>query len=609
MKKRFIYLLSLFGLILTVFVVQKPLFMFYNRTFARDCSASDYLEAMLHGLSLDATTTGYFMLLPWLALSVSFFFSRINMRKIMSPYFIIIALFMSVIFVADTSLYAFWNFKLDAMALFYLDSPADAIASTSITYIVLRILAVLLLSGLYAWLLLKITPAALPPVRKLWHKLAAIPAMIVAGLLLFAVIRGGFTASTANIGRAYFSDKQFLNHSAVNPVFSFIYSLNISEDFSEQFNFFPEDKRSELFEGLYPKGGETTVRLLTTDRPNIVIVLLESFAGNFLKAFGGDPDITPNLNRLTEEGVFFTDFYSGSFRTDRGIVCAFSGYPGLPTTSIMKLPAKIRTLPSIAERLNEAGYNSDFLYGGDIDFTNMKGYFIGSGYRKITADKDFSLKERNEHAWGVNDGVTFDRLYNAIVERTDSLWHTGFLTLSSHEPFIVPYNRREDRLTNAFAYTDECVGQFIDRLKRTPAWDNLLIILLSDHGYCYPETLAGRDPDFFHTPMLWLGGAVAQPSKINITAGQTDLAATLLGQLNLPHDDFAFSRDIFSTSYSHPFVFFSFNNGFGFKDSTGVSVYDNHPDEIILDQPNHSIERVEKGKAILQTLYDDLGKR
>jgi phosphoglycerol transferase MdoB-like AlkP superfamily enzyme len=609
MTRRLLFLPAMFGMILATFVLQKPAFMLYNRSFAHDCSAGDRLAVMMHGLALDATMTGYFMIVPWLTLFVGFFMKRINMRKILLPYFILAATLSAIVFVTDASLYSFWNFKLDATALLYLDSPEEALASTSGMYIASRILVVALLSGLYTWLFAKITPAALPPVQKLWNRLAAIPVMLLAGFALFGIIRGGFRASTANTGRAYFSDNQFLNHSAINPVFNFMYSLNISEDFSGQFNFFPEQKRSELFDGLYPKGGETTVKLLTTTRPNIVIILLESFAANFMETFGGKPEITPNMNRLAEEGILFTNFYSGSFRTDRGIVCALSGHPGLPTASIMKLPAKSRSLPSIAGTLNRAGYVSDFLYGGDIDFTNMKGYFIGSGYGKITADRDFSRKERNEHAWGVNDKVTFDRLFDDISKRTDTLWHTGFLTLSSHEPFIVPYHRLDNRLTNAFAYTDECIGTFVDRLKQTPAWDNLLIVMLADHGYCYPETLTGHDPDFFHTPMLWLGGAVAQPAKVSIAAAQTDLAATLLGQLNLPHDDFLFSRDIFSSAYTYPFVFFAFNNGFGFKDNEGISVYDNHPDRVIFDAPTPAAERVEKGKTILQTLYSDLGKR
>ncbi|MDR0725942.1 MAG: sulfatase-like hydrolase/transferase [Prevotellaceae bacterium] len=608
MKKRFQYLLSLFGLILAIFVLQKPLFMLYNRTFSSSCSAGDYLTVILHGLKLDLTVTGYFMSIPWLGLLLCTLFHRMNPRKILLPYFIIIALFTAVVVVVDASLYSFWNFKLDAMALFYLDSPSGAMASVSSMFIILRIFAVLLLAGLYSWLFVKITPAAFPPVKTATGKLRGILAMVVVGFVLFAFIRGGFKESTANAGRVYFSDNQFLNHSAVNPVFSFVYSLNISEDFAKQFDFFPEDERRANFEGLYPKEGETCVRLLKTERPNIVIILLESFSGNFIEPLGGEPGVTPNINRLSEEGIFFTQFYSNSFRTDRGIVSTLSGYPGLPTTSVMKLPAKSRNLPSIAKSLGKAGYKSGFLYGGDIDFTNMKSYFWGTGYHKIVSDTDFTLKEQHTHAWGVNDDITFDYLYNEICERKDSLWHIGFLTLSSHEPFTVPYNRFENRIVNAFAYTDECAGRFIDKLKKTPTWDNLLIILLADHGYCYPAgTLTVREPDYFHTPMLWLGGAITQPLKVNKPVNQTDLAATLLGQLNLPHDDFAFSRDVFSSSYTYPFVFFSFNNGFGFKDSTGVSVYDNHPDKAILEQPEHSPERIKKGKTILQTLYDDLG--
>jgi phosphoglycerol transferase MdoB-like AlkP superfamily enzyme len=609
MKKRYQYLLSLSGLTLTVFVFQKPLFMMCNRTFAHDCSVSDYLMVVLHGLKLDTTVAGYIMLVPWLGLLVSIFFSRMNLQKILLPYYIIIALFTAVVFVTDTALYGFWNFKLDAMVLFYLDSLSNAMASISFWYIAVRVVIILFLCGLYSWLFLKITPASFPSVRNVKNKLTGVLTMFLIGFILFAFIRGGFKASTANAGRVYFSSNQFLNHSAVNPVFSFMYSLNISENFSEQFDFFSEDERQAVFDGLYPKEGETCVRLLKAERPNIVIVLLESFAGNFIETLGGEPGVTPNINRLSEEGILFTQFYSNSFRTDRGIVSALSGFPGLPTTSVMKLPAKSRSLPSIAKSLSRAGYKTDFLYGGDINFTSMKSYFWGTGYQKITSDKNFSLKEQRTHAWGVNDDITFNYLYNEICERKDSLWHTGFLTLSSHEPFTVPYRRLEDNVTNAFAYTDECIGQFIYKLKKTSAWNNLLIIFLADHGCCYPATVTTHDAVFFHTPMLWLGGAVAEPLKVDKPVNQTDLAATLLGQLNLPHDDFEFSRDVFSTSYDYPFVFFTFNNGFGFRDSTGVSIYDNHPDRVIFEEPAPNPERVEKGKAILQTLYNDLGMK
>lgn len=606
MKKRFIYIGGLFCLLMLIFALQKPVFMLYNDTFAKECSLKDFLQVVLQGTKLDSTMAGYLITIPFLFVLASIWFPKFNLQKVLIPYYALIALLMSAIFIVDMTLYEFWDFKLDTTVFFYLDSPADAFASVSFGFILVRVLFILGLSALFFWLFMKVTPQKLEPVRK---RILQSGIMVLIGGVIFILIRGGVTESTSNVGRVYFSKNQFLNHSAVNPCFSLFYSLGKSEDFASQFNFYPEEKRAELFDGLYPKGGETTLQLLNTKRPNILIIQLESFTGNFIEALGGEPDVTSNLARYIKEGVFFTRCYANSFRSDRGTVCNFSGYLGLPTTSVMKIPAKSQTLASIANSLSKAGYATDFLYGGDIDFTNMQSYFRGTGYQDITSDKDFSLKEQHTHAWGVNDDITFEYLYNVIKDRKDTLWHTGFFTLSSHDPFIVPYHRLDNKITNAIAYTDDCLGKFLDKLKQTPAWENLLIICIADHGYCYPKTVSKHDPVFFHIPMLWLGGAVKQPMQIDKIVNQADMAATLLGQLDLPYDDFPFSRNVFSSSYTYPFAFSTFNNGLAFRDSTGISVYDNDADMIILEEPSTSPQRIEKGKAILQTLYDDLGKR
>lgn len=187
--------------------------------------------------------------------------------------------------------------------------------------------------------------------------------------------------------------------------------------------------------------------------------------------------------------------------------------------------------------------------------------------------------------------------------------HTAFLTLSSHEPFEVPYHRLEDKIPNAFAYTDECLGKFVDRLKQTPAWKDLLVICLPDHGFYYPREGSNAMPRFYHIPLLWLGGAVKQPMQVDKIMNQTDLAATLLGQLGLEHTAFTFSRNVLGSDYKYPFAFYSFNNGFSFRDSTGVTVFDNNSGSILFDEPEADESRLDKGKAILQTVYDDLGNR
>mgnify|MGYP000637621289 FL=1 len=608
MKKRIAYISLYFFTVLLIFILQKPLFMLYNGSIEKGFGFADYMQVMVHGASLDAATAGYLTAFPFLLVLISIWFRKFPLKKILYGYYILAAALISIIFVVDMALYTFWGFKLDASVFLYIDSPKEALASVSVGFILLRVLAILLLIALNSWVLLKITPSVLTATRK---RIAGTAGMLLLGGVLFVIIRGGVTESTSNIGQVYFSNEPFLNHSAVNPDFSLLSSMGKSQDFASEFNFFDEEKRAALFDGLYPTtDGDSIIQVLNTKRPNILIILMEGFGGAFVEPLGGLPDVTPHFNRLSKEGVFFTNCYANSFRTDRGTVCTFSGYLGLPTASVMKIPAKSRTLPAIAEGLSKAGYKTDFLYGGDINFTNMKSYLLSTGYQRLIANTDFSLAEQTSNAWGVNDDITFEYLYNQLRNRKEEgPWHTAFLTLSSHEPFEVPYHRLEDKIPNAFAYTDECLGKFIDRLKQTPAWKDLLVICLPDHGFYYPREGSNAMPRFYHIPLLWLGGAVKQPMQVDKIMNQTDLAATLLGQLGLEHTAFTFSRNVLGSDYKYPFAFYSFNNGFSFRDSTGVTVFDNNSGSILFDEPEADESRLDKGKAILQTVYDDLGNR
>ena len=608
MKKRIAYISLYFFTVLLIFILQKPLFMLYNGSIEKGFGFADYMQVMIHGASLDAATAGYLTAFPFLLVLISIWFRKFPLKKILYGYYILAAALISIIFVVDMALYTFWGFKLDASVFLYIDSPKEALASVSVGFILLRVLAILLLIALNSWVLLKITPSVLTATRK---RIAGTAGMLLLGGVLFIIIRGGVTESTSNIGQVYFSNEPFLNHSAVNPDFSLLSSMGKSQDFASEFNFFDEEKRAALFDGLYPTtDGDSIIQVLNTKRPNILIILMEGFGGAFVEPLGGLPDVTPHFNRLSKEGVFFTNCYANSFRTDRGTVCTFSGYLGLPTASVMKIPAKSRTLPAIAEGLSKVGYKTDFLYGGDINFTNMKSYLLSTGYQRLTANTDFSLAEQTSNAWGVNDDITFEYLYNQLRNRKEEgPWHTAFLTLSSHEPFEVPYHRLEDKIPNAFAYTDECLGKFIDRLKQTPAWKDLLVICLPDHGFYYPREGSNAMPRFYHIPLLWLGGAVKQPMQVDKIMNQTDLAATLLGQLGLEHTAFTFSRNVLGSDYKYPFAFYSFNNGFSFRDSTGVTVFDNNSGSILFDEPEADESRLDKGKAILHTVYDDLGNR
>lgn len=615
MKQRFAWLIKLYLALLAIFVTQKAAFMWIDKPAGAHYSVADCISVMAHGLLLDIPVTGYLIALPLLAAIASVWIARrIRLRAVATAYYVVVALCASVMFVADLSLYPFWKFKLDATIFYYTDSPKDALASVSAGYVALRLAVIAAYGALLLWVLRAVTPRQLEPMAGLKGKAAATLLMIGAAAPLAVSIRGGLGESTANIGKVYFSEDEYLNHAAINPCFSMLASIGKAEDYAAEFDYFGENERARLFDGLYAPTETDTVRLLNTERPNVVVILMESFGGQFVEAVSGRKDIAPNYNRLAREGVIFTNCYSNSFRTDRGTVSALSGYPSFPTQSVMKLPMKSRTLPCLAASLNAQGYRSSFIYGGDINFTNMQSYLRTGGYGSITSDVDFSADERKDNPWGANDDVTFARLEQMIASQGRGPWHICFLTLSSHEPFEVPYKRLDEKIPNAFAYTDHCLGQFVERLRKSPAWRNLLIVCLPDHGFQYPSDITHEQ--HHHNSMLWIGGAVRQHRVVSTLMNQSDMPATLLGQLRIPHKEYTFSRDVFSTDYKYPFAFFTFKEGFGFADSTGHTVYGIISDKINEDSARNSkpseaetAVRVNRGKAILQSIYDDLGRR
>lgn len=609
MKKRVLFLFACFITFILVFALQKPVFMLYNHASGGGLSISDYLQVMVHGLQLDATVAGYLTVIPLLLTLLSVWIPGRYITFILKGYFFIVACIISLIFVVDIALYPYWGFRLDATPLFYLQSPSDALASAPASTLILQTLVFVVYTYGIFWALKRFVLPLMPEqyVKKMFSNSVQ---LVLLGGILFIPIRGGVTTSTANVGMVYFSKNQFLNHSAINPCFSFLASLSKQQDFAAQYNYFSESKRSKIFKKLTNQPqGDSIPELLTTKNPNIILILMESFSANAIEVLGGEAGVTPNINRLSKEGILFSNMYANSFRTDRGIVAVLNGYLAQPTTSIMKYPAKSQTLPSIAKSLQKKGYTSDMLYGGDINFTNMQSYFFSSGYSKVTADRDFPLKSRLSK-WGANDDITFAHLYQSMTDnsRKEPFFST-FLTLSSHEPFEVPYNRLKDPYLNSVAFTDSCLGDFIDKLKKLPLWNNTLIVLVSDHGFRYPASVKEHDPKRYHIPMLWLGGAIKEPRVIANYGNQTDLAATLLYQLDLPHKEFTFSNNMVD-SLQPAYAFYSYNNGFGFIDTTGVSVYDCESEKPLIIKPEAGNEiRLNNGKALLQTLYDDLGSR
>ena len=287
---------------------------------------------------------------------------------------------------ADTSLYPFWGFKLDASCLQYLESPNEMAASVSAIYMIIRFLAfavtTIVIYGGYRNIAPPQHRTATPPkyVSLILH-LIAIPVIIIG-------IRGGLDDSATNIGQVYFSQNQFLNHSAVNPVFNFLDSIDSLDSSNISYDFMSDEACEKITSELFNTESIDVDTLLNTTTPNIIVILMESCGGQFTE-LSGRSDITPHLNRLANEGIYFTNCYANSWRTDRGTLCTYSRYPSFPTISVMKLPAKSRSLPCLARSLRDTkGYATHYLYGGDINFTNMRSYLIGGDFEQLTWKAD-----------------------------------------------------------------------------------------------------------------------------------------------------------------------------------------------------------------------------
>ena len=622
MKKRIAALFATFALWTVLFVLQKPVFLLMYAD-----SLADVFPVIFHGLPLDLSVAGYMTTVPALALTVSSLpFSCLHgeraariFRYILLAWTATASIIVALAFVANLALYGYWRFPLDATPIFFIaTSPADAMASIvwwqgllgiGVTAFV-AVGTFILFKKLYRYFGKELFTAR--PHKAEWL------AMVLLTALLFLPIRGGVTVSAMNTGKAYFSENQTLNHAAVNPVLSFMENIAHQEDFAHQYRFMNDGVAHATFRrfvrGKAP-AGTRPVSVLRTDslpHPDIYLIILESFSDTLTRIKG----VTPHLNSLKRQGLYFSRFYANSFRTDRGLVAILMGYPAPATVSLMKFPRKTATMPSLAAHLKRAGYGLNYYYGGDADFTNMRSFLINQGFEHITEDADFPVTERLSK-WGVPDHLLFAKAKTDLSAQA-SAGHrdintrrpafTVIQTSSSHEPFDVPYHRLSDPILNAFAYADASLGSFIGYLKASGRWNQSLVIIVPDHLGAWPRNADSFKTWRFHVPLIWVGGAIKHPMVVPVYGSQQDIAATVLGQLGINHSDMTFSKDLFSDAFHHS-AFFMMNDGFGLIDDDNAVIYDNKLQRVRVDTGRLRGKNIKNGKATAQVLFDDIARR
>jgi phosphoglycerol transferase MdoB-like AlkP superfamily enzyme len=607
--KRFLYtFLRVWLFWLLFFAFFRAVFIVVNYGYAGNTPILTTLASFGFGIRMDLSFSGYLMLLTLVIQLVALLIHRKFCRRCMLwMHYLLIPVF-SALVLGDINLFRYWGGHLNSEAMAFLKTPGIIFNSIHWSESLLFFGGLAGISGGLIILFKKyIVREKLAEIFS-WKKMAINSGItLLLAALMIIPIRGSFGVAPINTGAAYFSKHLFANHAAINPIWNLGFSMKRSGMEEGQYQFVGNDVARDKFADMMHQSGDFR-NVLNTQRPNIVVILLESFSAQVIESLGGKP-VTPNFNKLITEGIFFRNIFATSFRSDYGIVGVLTGYPGIPGYSIMQYPDKSRKLNFISQKLKNAGYKDlNFIYGGDMAFKNMKSLITLSGFDDVVDINQFPAKYKGLK-WGVHDEFTFDQ-FASMIEESQTPSVNFMFTLSSHEPFDVPMERvYKDDYFNSIHYTDRCLGGFFDEMKSKGLWDNSLFVLIADHGVTGPEKLGYNKARRYRIPMLWTGGALAvRDSVVDTYASQSDLAATLLSQLKMDASQFKFSKNIFDEDVNG-FAFVQYPDGFGYVEKNQFQMFDksNHIPLVMQGAVNKADSL--KAKVYMQMVAKDFKER
>ncbi len=605
---------------LLFFGVCRAVFLVYHYPSTADLSGSTVLGTFAYGLRLDASAAAYVCILPFLLFIIGSIFPRLPLSRPISGYTVFIAVVLAGLITADLELYRTWGFRLDDTPLQYLNTPKEMAASAGNAPLVLLVVVFMgLLAG--SWGLYEVVVGPIRALPSWFGRRRAALASVLYAALLVVPLRGGTQQIPINQSDVYFSRIAFANHAAVNAPWNLMSALILRKSEQPAKPFMADSTARQLVAGIYPLAvgapgaADSSVSCLAEPRPNVLFIILESFTSKLVGSMGGERGVTPTLDSLARTGIVFPNIYAAGDRSQKGLVSLLSGYPNQPTTSIIKYPRKTEQLPHLARQLAAVGYGSRYYYGGELAFANMGSYVQTAGYEHITERSAFALAEQNSK-WGAHDGALFDRISADLKQQKQPFFVTAF-TLSSHEPFEVPMKPQfpgtseTDLFRSSVFYTDYALGRFLKEAQKQPWYAHTLLVLVADHGHHLPGNSPNQSPAKFKIPLILAGGALRPEARgrvVTTIGSQTDVAATLLHQLNLPASDFQWSRNLLARN-PVPFAFYCYNNGFGAVSPAGVVTFDNvsrQVDSVGVNVPNAQIEL---GKALQQVSLDDFARK
>jgi len=600
--KYFIFWMIFFWLV-------KALFLVSNFDQSSQLSAGEISGIFWHGLKMDISIACYVLVIPGLLLGFQFFLPSWFINRFIWIYTIIFLIIASALVVLDLELYPYWGTRVNASILNYIDDPVAIGASVSFGVVLLGLLlGVSLITG-FLYLYKRIFSAGVFTKGSVKWNTSLMLLFLLTALII--PIRGGFDISPLNLSSVAFSSKTYVNQAAYNYLWNFTRSVMIRKRFSNPCEYMSREQSVKLFNEFTKNdtliARPQLIKLNPTKLPNVILIILESFSNKVIASLGGMHGITPNLDSLCTKSTVFTSFYSTGNRSDRGISAILGGYPSLLSTSIMVYPEKSKNLTLLPEYFNRKNYHTSFYYGGDINFYNLKTFVLQGNYGKLVTKVDFPSELGRMSKWGVPDLYVFERALEDLKTEKEPFMKTIY-TISSHAPFDVPFskisrNSYDEKYLNSIAYTDRTLGVFINGFRKSPLWENTLLIVTSDHGTIQGGLTDVTDPASYRIPLIWSGGVVDSLQQIEAITMQSDFGTSLVHQLGWKTDPSRFSKDFFT---SHPYAFYMFDAGWGYIVPEGSFYFDQDVKDFV-SKPAKEGNPVDLSfpKAYMQVLHDD----
>ncbi|KTF16364.1 LTA synthase family protein [Pseudoalteromonas sp. 10-33] len=383
-------------------------------------------------------------------------------------------------------------------------------------------------------------------------KASNLPILMAALIICLFAARGTLNHRPLNPALVYFSQDSLVNSLVLNSTYSVAFALKNMGNEKSASNLYGTMPRQQIIDTVkkasyrkqFVAGNIPTLAhnkpFVSGVKKNLVIILEESLGARFVGELGG-LDITPELDKLYQQGWGFDNLYATGTRSVRGIEAITTGFTPSPSRSVVKLSKSQHNFFSLADVLSKEGYKTQFIYGGESHFDNMKSFFLGNGFNDIV-DINHIENPQFISSWGVSDEDLFNQADKELTKLSNSTepFFSLVFTSSNHDPFDIPqgkvslpkgHNPENYKRDLAIKYADYALGKFINKAKTRSYWENTVFLVVADHDV----RVFGSEPvplKSFHIPAVILNSGMKSKRDPRLVS-QIDLPVTLMSLLGI----------------------------------------------------------------------------